>query len=363
MAQFPYLAAVAINDVSASTLSSQLGPTLTAIEDHLFEASEEEQVGWNAFSNLIETTQTYAKVFQKPEVLRYIERMQIALNDSSYVGKSNALPDMVKTVYRELMTGEQQDFRIPDTQNQVAQTLLSYQSSHRPNDLWHFVTPDFDSGVIWLQLKSGDNKDMSKVVTLVEQYISAHPLPEQLKAEWGGLTYINVIWQDSMVKGMLNSLLGAFVMVFVMMVFLFRSILFGILAMIPLSLTIALIYGLIGIVGKDYDMPVAVLSSLTLGLSVDFAIHFLERCRSIFKEKKDWSKTLQEMFNEPAVAISRNAIVIAIGFLPLLAAPLVPYNTVGIFLASIMAASCIITLALLPAILQATNRLLFKSGQ
>jgi len=46
--------------------------------------------------------------------------------------------------------------------------------------------------------------------------------------------------------------------------------------MIPLTVTITLIYGIIGLVGKDYDMPVAVLSSLTLGLSVDFAIHFLQ---------------------------------------------------------------------------------------
>ena len=175
--------------------------------------------------------------------------------------------------------------------------------------------------------------------------------------------YINVVWQDLMVKGMLNSLLGAFLMVFVMMVFLFRSLVFGILAMIPLSLTIALIYGLIGIIGKDYDMPVAVLSSLTLGLSVDFAIHFLERCRAIFQERRDWHATIREIFQEPAVAISRNAIVIAIGFLPLLAAPLVPYNTVGIFLAAIMATSCVITLALLPAILNAFNKWLFKTTE
>ena len=45
--------------------------------------------------------------------------------------------------------------------------------------------------------------------------------------------------------------------------------------MVPLTVTIGLIYGVIGLIGKDYDMPVAVLSSLSLGLSVDYAIHFL----------------------------------------------------------------------------------------
>lgn len=159
---------------------------------------------------------------------------------------------------------------------------------------------------------------------------------------------------------MLNSLLGAFAMVFIVMILLFRSLVYGILAMIPLSLTIALIYGLIGWVGKDYDMPVAVLSSLTLGLSVDFAIHFLDRARAIYEETGNWNDTIEQMFGEPGVAILRNAIVIAIGFLPLLAAPLVPYNTVGIFLASIMVTSCIVTLILLPAIMSELKQFLFS---
>ena len=59
--------------------------------------------------------------------------------------------------------------------------------------------------------------------------------------------------------------------------------------MVPLTITITFTYGMIGLAGKDYDMPVAVLSSLTLGLSVDFAIHFLERARSIQAETGDWS--------------------------------------------------------------------------
>jgi outer membrane lipoprotein-sorting protein len=147
-----------------------------------------------------------------------------------------------------------------------------------------------------------------------------------------------------------------------MMLILFRSLWYALLSMLPLSVTIAFIYGLIGLMGKDYDMPVAVLSSLTLGLSIDFAIHFLQRAREIYRETRDWRETIGHMFNEPARAISRNAIVIAIGFLPLLASPLVPYNTVGFFLAAIMAVSCGVTLILLPAVMNfMTKKLLGKS--
>ena len=327
-----------------------------AIDTYLFESSPEQEAFWLKLLSKMETMTIEQKLFQKPETLAYIEALQAHLLESDVVGKANALPDVVKTVYRELKGGDKQDYQIPDSSSGVAQALLSYQSSHRPDDLWHFVTPDFRSTAVWLQLKSGDNIDMEKTLKATDEFIANNPLPQGVKLEWGGLTYINVIWQDAMVNGMLESLLSAFVIVFVMMVILFRSVLFGVLAMIPLSLTIGFIYGLIGLIGKEYDMPVAVLSALTLGLSVDFAIHFLERLRTIYKETNSWPTTIELMFGEPALAISKNAIVIAIGFLPLLAAPLIPYNTVGFFLAAIMFISAISTLILLTAIFKHINQ-------
>jgi uncharacterized membrane protein YdfJ with MMPL/SSD domain len=66
------------------------------------------------------------------------------------------------------------------------------------------------------------------------------------------------------------------------------------------------------------------------------------------------------MFGEPARAITRNVLVIAIGFLPLLAAPLIPYKTVGIFLCAIMALSGAVTLLALPAIIKLAEKVLFK---
>ena len=65
------------------------------------------------------------------------------------------------------------------------------------------------------------------------------------------------------------------------------------------------------------------------------------------------------MFKEPAMAISRNAITISVGFTPLLVAPLVPYRTVGFFLATIMAASWMATLFILPALVTMLRNLLF----
>ena len=336
------------------------GSLIAAIDDALFEAEDPASV--DALENLMalaEEAQVNSKYFQRPDVLHQIENIQQALDGSGLVGKSNAVTDVVKVVNRELRGGADADYRVPTTVNGVAQTLLQYQSSHRPHDLWHIVTPDFTSTAIWLQLRSGDNQDMSRVIDFLDDYLASNPLPDNVEMRWAGKTYINVVWQDVMVSGMLNSLMGAFLVVFLMMAFLFRSPRLGLFAMVPLSITILGVYGIIGWIGKDYDMPIAVLSSLTLGLSVDFAIHFIERTRALLHSTGSFEAATEKIFEEPARAIARNAIVIAIGFTPLFFAPLVPYITVGAFMAAIMALSGFTTLILLPALMSWAGPWLF----
>lgn len=341
-------------------LNEQYQQLIVDIDDQLFSVEDDAAMRYlEQLQTRLENQLSASKVFQTPALLAYVEQLQDALQRSGLVGKSNSLADVTKVVNRELRTGQADDYQIPHSSAAVAQTLLQYQSSHRPDDLWHFVTPDFKSTLIWLQLTSGDNQDMTKVIDAVDQFVVQHPLPEGLTLGWAGKAYLNVVWQDNMVAGMLDSLISAFVIVFIMMIILFRSLIFGVLAMLPLTITITFIYGLIGIVGKDYDMPIAVLSALTLGLSVDFAIHFLERARETYRQTSDIQQTFQIMFDEPATAISRNALVIAFGFTPLLFAPLVPYITVGVFLASIMAISAIVTLLVLPSVMTLSKRLVF----
>ena len=108
-------------------------------------------------------------------------------------------------------------------------------------------------------------------------------------------------------------------------------------------------------------MPVAVLSSLTLGLSIDFAIHFIQRLRMIHKRTQDFNESFKQIFEGTGRAISRNVMVIAIGFIPMLFSTLVPYITVGSFFFSIMVVSGLVTMLLLPAISQMFKKSLFKA--
>ncbi|MCK5355915.1 MAG: MMPL family transporter, partial [Methyloprofundus sp.] len=324
-------------------------------------ATDDEFDTWDQAQLFIDSEGQRSQLFKQPDALAYLSDLQTYINSIEIVGKSNSLSDVVKTVHRELLLGKPEEFRIPDSSSAVAQTLITYQNSHRPHDLWHFVTPDYRKTSLWVQLKSGDNEDMDFVEKEVAKYIASHPMPHNLQANWFGLTHINVVWQEKMVTGMFESFTGSFLVVLGMMILLFRSFFWGLLSMVPLTVTVGLIYGIIGLIGKDYDMPVAVLSSLSIGLAVDYAIHFLSRAREYAERYGSWEAAIEPLFSEPAMAISRNAIVVGVGFLPLLAAPLVPYQTVGVFIASILFLAGVSSLLILPALITLMPGLFFRN--
>ncbi|MEW6051790.1 MAG: MMPL family transporter [Candidatus Zixiibacteriota bacterium] len=295
-----------------------------------------------------------------PEVQNYLVSLQRDLEKDPTVGATTGLPDVVKKVRYELFGADSSKLAVPESQDEVAQMLFMFEmSGGSSDDLYKFVTPAYDRANLWVQLRDGDNQAVSRVVDRGNAYMTAHPLPDGITAAWAGLPYVNIEWQRQMVSGMRGSFLGSFLMVFIMMVILFRSLRWGIISMLPLTLTVMAIYGFIGYIGKPYDMPVAVLSALTLGLSIDFAIHFIERLRMIFRRNGDFLEAYHEIFEGAGRAIARNVLVIAIGFVPMLFSNLVPYVTVGVFFLAIMVVSGLVTMLLLPAIAYTFQRTLF----
>ena len=291
---------------------------------------------------------------KSPEAMKYIESLQKHLDDHPNVGATTSIADIVKKM-REELKGDPSAAIVPDSREEIAQYLFLYEmSGGSPDDLFKFITPESDRANIWVQMHKGENREVSDVVARATAFLEKNP-PPGLEAKWAGMSYINVVWQNKMVAGMMKALLGSFGAVLLMMIFLFRSVRLGILSVIPLSATIALVYGFIGFIGKPYDMPVAILSSLTLGLSIDFAIHFLQRSREIYRVTGDFRHTMEGVFEGPARAITRNIMVIAIGFVPMFFATLVPYITVGAFFFAIMVVSGVTTLFAFPATLSLMN--------
>lgn len=308
---------------------------------------------------------------KNPKVIGYMNSVATFLKNlegpqgENLIGSTTGLNDVIAKVGQVAFGSPE----TPDTLNGVSQYMFLFESGDvdKGRDMWKLVQPNAKESQMWIHFKSGDNQNMNYVEDELEKFMQKNPPPliqnavgneVALDVKWSGLMHINSVWQSEMVKGMREALIGSFIIVFFMMVLLFRSVSWSVVAMLPLSITILFIYGNIGFSGKFYDMPIAVLSSLTLGLSIDFAIHFIEHALSYKKKYGDFQKVYDKMFEGTAQAIWRNVLVISIGFTPLFFAALQPYFTVGMFFFLIMLVSGVTTLLLLPAILKTFHKVL-----
>ncbi|MBI2441818.1 MAG: MMPL family transporter [Lentisphaerae bacterium] len=293
---------------------------------------------------------------KQPAVLRYIDELQAALEADPIVGKTSSIADILKRT-NFVLHDERSEFDVvPASAEASGQLLFLVQSSGDPNDLDNFVTADAAQANIWVQMKGGDNLQMARVENLVKDFQRRQPPPQGVKVRWSGLTYINKVWQGIMVSGMLQAVLSSFVWVLLLMIIELRSLTLGLFSMLPVSVAIVGAYGVVGWLGKDYDMPVAVCSALALGQGIDFAIHFMERFRQGFVSCGVAAEANRLYFAGPARANLRSAIVIILGFLPMAGSTLTPYVTVGLFFALLMTFSALATLALLPALMRFAAR-------
>jgi len=282
-------------------------------------------------ANLVLTADDPADL-TSPETLATVAGLQSEWANGDVVGTSASYADLLGGA-----TGESADAALDEVRAQSA--LVST-----------LITADGQHANIRLQLRDGDNQAMRSVVDATDDQLALLPLPEGVTAEWAGETYLNLVWQDEMVSGMLVGFIVTLAIVTALLVLLFRSIKWALIGIAPVLWTILAVYGAIGLVGKSYDMPIAVLSTLVLGIGVDFAIHFVERFRELQADLGDARLAIEAFAEEPARALSRNAAVIAVGFTPLLLSSLTPYVIVGFFLASIIALSWLATVVALPAL-------------
>jgi hypothetical protein len=298
---------------------------------------------------------------KRPEVMRYIEGLQEHLESLDLVGKTTSVADVVKRVNYVLHDEDRAYDVLPDTREAIGQYLFLFLMSSEPDELDNMVDYDFSKANVWVQLKSGDNKDMTAVVDDLERYMEANPAPDGVRVQWSGLPYLNITWQKLMVTGMLKATVGSWWVIFALLIVQFRSLWWAVAGMLPLGFSVLFTYGILGFGGKEYDMPIAVCSTLALGLGVDFAIHFVQRFRNKFEETGDLEATMQwAMGGEPALAIFRNAVTVGLGFLPLVLATLLPYVTVGLFFGSLAFFAGITTLIFLPALIGSFKGILLK---
>ncbi len=172
-----------------------------------------------------------------------------------------------------------------------------------------------------------------------------------VRAEMVGSTQVGASLFSRIVTSQITSLLTSILAAGLIVTLLIGSFVAGLVSLIPLVLTVVVNFGVMGFSNTPLDMATLMVSSIAIGIGIDYAIHFLTRFRREYRLCQDPEKALDETIQTAGRGISYNALALALGFAVLLFSAFKGTFNFGLLIAMTMIISAASAFTVIPAIL------------
>jgi predicted RND superfamily exporter protein len=167
-----------------------------------------------------------------------------------------------------------------------------------------------------------------------------------------GTPVLNRGLSRSVDENQMKSFFMAMGLVLLIVLFLYRSLWSGLLAMAPVLLTLLVVYGGMGLLGVHLDIGTSMLASLTTGAGVDYALHLLAAWKGPPGEGPATPGDLRKAATYASFLVGRaiwtNALMVAGGFVVLTMGEAKPLQNVGGLTAAAMMVAALATFAAIP---------------
>ena len=291
---------------------------------------------------------------KNPEVLKRMDELSRFISRQPLpIGKVVSIVDLFKQMSLAIDNGG--PGALPDTAAGVAQYLLLYSMGGDNADLSRLVDHDFQRAVITIYLRTDDYRAMKAltVATSAEAERLFAGLP--VKASVGGGVTNAIALNETMVRGKTINLIQISILVVVITSVLLRSLVGGLLILLPLATSALVNLGLMGWVGIPLSMGTAAISAMAVGIGADYAVYFVFRVREEFERSGDLRQATAAALTTSGKAIAYVASAVAGGYLCLTLSGFKVHVLLGALVALTMVTSSAATVAFLPAVILRVN--------
>jgi len=292
--------------------------------------------------------------FKNPTVLKLIDKMQKTVDGNlKVVGNSFSLADYLKRMNKVMHADKEKYNTIPNNQDLIAQYLLLYEMSGDPDNLWKVVTEGYNKANITFQLKSDNSKAindaLAQIVTFKDDFKKLG-----VTMNYAGSGYKALVFTDLILEGQIISLIMSLIIVIVLLAIMFKNFMLGLIGSVPIMITAVISFGVMGWFGIPLNSTTALLSSIAIGIGIDYAVHLLEQYK-LNSACGDKDLTVKMTMAHSGRAIMFNAVVVIAGFLVLLFSVFPPNRELGFLVSLNMFISFVGTLTIMVILLYQSN--------
>ena len=183
----------------------------------------------------------------------------------------------------------------------------------------------------------------------------AHEMVEGLTVSYTGLAPVVSHAQKMLLNDLFRSLVAAVGLVAIVLMFVFRSVRAGLLAMVPNMFPSVVLFGGMGLMGVSVDIGTVMTASVALGIAVDDTIHFLTWFRREHQRCGDRREAVRRSFSHSASAMMQTTAVCGLGLSPFVLADFVPTAQFAWMMIALLGLAIVGDLVLLPALLSSPS--------
>lgn len=298
--------------------------------------------GWAGVSVVVEGD------IKDPKVLKQMDALEQHLKKNPLVGTTTSIAQVMRKMNQVMHDGDPKYDRIPETRELVAQYLLLYSMSSAPEDFEKLVDFPFKHAQVMAKVTDSGTRAATEVLDYTREYVSAHA-GGPIKMV-GGFLEVMADMVHHIVWGQIVSMALAGVLCALVVAVLIRSVVGGVIAVLPLLLALAALFGVMGFFGIELNLVTALLSAIMIGVGVDYSIHFLWRYRDEREEGLGPEQAVERTLTTTGRGIVFNALSVVVGFAVLVISAFYPVRFFGLLVAISILASLVGALVVLPAL-------------
>ena len=212
---------------------------------------------------------------------------------------------------------------------------------------------------IEVRVDASTSSETSKVVEWFEDELGSTEDNGKMRSELSGVAKIYVTGDlvalqnvlDGLNSSQLSSTAISFIVSFIVLLLLTRRAVPALVVLTPVVLATLWVVGSMAILSLKWNVLTVMVTALSLGIGIDYAIHMWRRFEAERNRSDDVWEALEETISTTGVALVLSAGTTALGFLVLLFSPMPVVQQFGLVTALTVTFSLILSIIVLPVLL------------
>ncbi|ELM6648611.1 efflux RND transporter permease subunit [Vibrio vulnificus] len=304
--------------------------------------------GMTTMSIAIKTHQSQG--IASPEFLAVLGEFTHWLREQPETDHVASLSDIYKRLNKNMHGDDNAYYALPAERELAAQYLLLYEMSLPFGlDLNNQVNVDKSSVKLQLTVKNLGSVELVALEERIYQWFASHAPQYQVVASSPSLMFAHI--GETNMASMLSTLPITLILISALMIFALRSWRLGMISLVPNIAPAVIGFGLWALISGEINLGLSVVVTLTLGIVVDDAVHFLAKYQHARKAGQNAEQAVRYAFHTVGRALWITTVVLVAGFSVLALSQFRLNSDMGQLSAIVIFVALVIDFVLLPSLL------------